>query len=76
MTLPSLEAPPPGTACARCGLELRIEGFCPECHEREMQRLEALVQAAVEMRQRAIRADHETARCRARTWQLGRAVRA
>jgi len=63
--LPSLEAPPVGTACARCGYELRVSGFCPECFESSLQAREA-----------AIKADHEAARKRARTWQLGRAVQA
>lgn len=74
--LPSLDEPPLGTACDHCGLELRILGFCPECHEAAMQKLEAIVQAAAEMRQRAIKADHDKARKRARTWQLAKAVRA
>lgn len=63
MSLPSLDEPTPGTACERCGLELRVEGFCPECFERSMQ-----------AREQAIRRDHETARTRARTWQVNRGV--
>jgi hypothetical protein len=65
VALPSLEEPAPGTACERCGLELRVEGFCPECFERSMQ-----------AREQALQADLAEARTRARTWQVGRAVRA
>lgn len=72
--LPSLEEPPPGTACERCGLELRILGFCPECHEHAMQQLEALQREAERTRQRAIRATFAAVRRRARTWQLDRLV--
>jgi hypothetical protein len=61
--LPSLEEPPAGTACEHCGLELRVEGFCPECFEHSMQ-----------VREVAIREQLKQARRRARTWQLGRAV--
>lgn len=63
MRLPSLEEPPPGTCCPRCAEELRIEGFCASCFE-----------ASLQAHETAIRKDHETARKRARTWQLGRAV--
>ena len=61
--LPSLEEPPPGTACEHCGLELRVEGFCPECFEHSMQEREQLI--AEQMKQ---------ARKRARAWQLNRGV--
>lgn len=61
--LPSLEEPPPGTACEHCGLELRILGFCPECFEHAMQ-----------AREQASAAQLREARKRARTWQLARAV--
>jgi predicted amidophosphoribosyltransferase len=61
----SLEEPPLGTCCERCGLELRVLGFCPECFEKSMR-----------LREAAIRADHEEARKRARTWQVNRAVQA
>jgi hypothetical protein len=63
--LPSLEEPPAGTACERCGYELRISGFCPECFE-----------ASLQAREAAVEADLAKARKRARTWQLGRAVQA
>lgn len=65
MTLPDLEAPPDGTTCDDCGQELRITGFCVVCFERAMQE-----------RDRAIAAQLDEARRRARTWQLSRAVQA
>ena len=74
--LPSLEEPPPGTACEHCGLELRILGFCPECHENAMQKLEAQQEEAARSKRQAVRAAFAEARRRARTWQLRRAVRA
>jgi len=43
--LPSLEEPPPGTACESCGLELRVPGFCPECFEHAMQAREQAIAA-------------------------------
>ena len=61
--LPSLEEPAPGTACEHCGLELRVEGFCPECFEHSMQEREQLI--AAQMKQ---------ARQRARAWQVNRGV--
>ncbi len=64
-SLPDLEAPPPGTACEQCGEELRVSGFCSVCYEQQL-----------EDRERAIAAQLDEARRRARTWQLGRAVRA
>jgi hypothetical protein len=63
--LPDLEAPPAGTECPDCGEQLRIAGFCASCFERSMQD-----------RERAIEALLDEARRGARTWQLGRAVRA
>ena len=33
MRLPSLEAPPPGTTCPKCGAAIEVEGFCGECAE-------------------------------------------
>ena len=64
MRLPSLEEPAPGMCCPRCAEPLRIENFCATCFERSL-----------EVREAAIRRDHETAKKRARAWQLDRAVR-
>jgi hypothetical protein len=61
--LPSLEDPPAGTACDRCGYELRLTNFCPECFE-----------ASIQAREAVVKADLDAARKRARTWQLGRGV--
>ena len=63
--LPPLDEPPSGTACASCGEELRIVGFCAPCFE-----------ASLQAREAAIRAQLAEAKRRARTWQLGRAVSA
>ena len=61
--------------CPDCGEPLSFDSppWCFACHEPGLARREALEVAAVEQL-RAIRRDHETARRRARTWQLGRAV--
>ncbi len=29
----SLEEPPAGTRCPKCGTEMRLVGFCPKCSE-------------------------------------------
>lgn len=63
LPLPSLEAPAPGTVCAECGCEVRLEGFCAVCFERSMQERERLIAAQL-----------AEARRRARTWFLSRAV--
>jgi hypothetical protein len=69
--LPDIEVYPPGVlSCDTCGDEMRLSSFCATCHERALQRLEALEAE----RQRAIRRDHLEAKRRARAWQLGRAV--
>jgi predicted HD phosphohydrolase len=69
--LPDIEVHDVGTlACDTCGDEMRLSNFCPTCHERGMQRLEALEAE----RQKAIRRDHLEAKRRARAWQLGRGV--
>lgn len=59
--MPSLEEPPAGTTCPRCGEELRVEGFCAVCFERELQAREAVIER-----------DLAAARTRARTWKLHR----
>jgi len=53
--LPSLEEPPPGTACESCGLELRIPGFCPECFEHAMQAREQAIAAQLREARRRTR---------------------
>ena len=63
--LPSLEPPPPGTCCERCGEEMRLTSFCGACFERSMR-----------AREKAIKAKLAEAQKRARTWQLKRAVSA
>lgn len=73
--LPSLEEPEAGTCCPRCAemgvrVEIHVLGFCADCYEREMSRLEAIE------RQRTVRADFERARARTRAWKHSRAVQA
>lgn len=59
--LPSLEVHPYGACCPRCHAPLELVGMCGAC-------------GWDEARERAIRADHDSARKRARAWQLGRGV--
>ncbi len=56
--LPSLEEPPAGTTCPKCGAEVRLVNFCPECFEAFLRDQEDMVQR-----------DHEEARRRARVWR-------
>ena len=64
LALPSLESPAPGSTCPRCQEPLHLIGWC-YCGWR-----------GNEAREAAIRADHDSARKRARAWQLGREVSA
>ncbi len=64
MTPPSIEEPDPGSCCPDCGCPIRVVQFCPDCYERSMQE-----------RERTVEGQLEETRERARTWQLGRAVR-
>ena len=73
LPLPSLDEPEPGTCCPECRRPVRLAFpvFCPSCDEAAWQVRRAEIRADYEA---AIRAKHEEARKRARTWQLGRAV--
>jgi len=79
LALPSLE--PTDARCPDCRGALTFDSppWCYACLEPELAQSEALYEAATRerravQREEAIQADHEAARKRARTWQLGRPV--